>query len=362
MSYVKYNEDDIKINDNRVFMTRHIEEKRKEVPLLFACPYCDQVFESKSDLFRHVKHDHNIFTPIILINGTIPQNEDEIYVSEVNSVVVKSYEVGLQVIIDNEIQSSDGNEVFELTSIVKEHLDKGFCVLYVSQKRIVIRTLSVDAIENPRVFETIKSWQQLTIENKTIANDYPSDINEAEKIYLDAFFNYFVACRSEGSAKTERYYDAYALLSIFSNLNSMALCVLKVIAFRLNWFAKLKLLSVEDDDFKIITKFMHCKFNDSIKKQNLTGQLYIEDELQSVIECIVKYYCQDYEYVDNYLNRFSNAEDITDINFKDKIFLLKGRRSKDKGISRDATYYYRQIKDEFLNRDRLVYEGVNSCE
>lgn len=362
MSYVKYNEDNIKINDDRLYMGSKKEIKKKSAPLIFVCPYCNKVYESKNILFTHVKNDHNIYTPIVLINGTIPQNDDEVYVSEIKSVIVKSYDMELQVKIDDQIQHCDGNEVFELTERVNAHIKKGFCVLKIAHKNIVIKLLSMNSITNPLVFKIIENWQKLTIDNKKVEKEYPSSFNDAEKIYLDAFFNYYIACRSEGPSKRDRYFDAYAVLSTFTDLNNMALCVLKVIAFRVNWFKTLENLSIEEDDFKTVSNFINCNFNKSIINNNLTGQLYIEDELQEILECITKYYYKDFDWVDGYLRKFSNIYDIKDVNLKDKILLLKARRAKDLGRLREMNYYYNEITDEFLKEDRLLYKGVNLHE
>ena len=68
MGYVKYNEDDIKIYNDRMFMKQGSAlRKAKPAKRYFECKYCRALFDDKAALVEHIKKAHNIVRPLILI-------------------------------------------------------------------------------------------------------------------------------------------------------------------------------------------------------------------------------------------------------------------------------------------------------
>lgn len=82
MSYVKYAEDDIKINDTRDYVRLYHADQNNKIPdkKVLVCPYCYSVYDSKIDLINHIKEKHHNRSCVLLINGRISDG-NEMYVN-----------------------------------------------------------------------------------------------------------------------------------------------------------------------------------------------------------------------------------------------------------------------------------------
>ncbi|MGO5282827.1 hypothetical protein ACTQZR_06255 [Catenibacterium mitsuokai] len=61
MSYVKYAEDDIEINDTRDYVRLYHTNQKDKISdkKVLVCPYCYSVYDSKNDLINHIKEKHH---------------------------------------------------------------------------------------------------------------------------------------------------------------------------------------------------------------------------------------------------------------------------------------------------------------
>lgn len=362
MGYVKYREDDLKITESRLFMKGLLPlNSNKSAPAIpvYACYYCEKVFPSQDKLNEHIKNDHSIIDPVVTINCKIAHSEN--YVTSVHSVVIYNYNIPARITVNGtELPSSPENShALDITDIIKTAIEEnGSCLLQVGNESICVKLLSVETIRSDLVQGVIDRWEQAARDGGTIKNIYPTDINDAERRYLDGFFNYYVAATMNGGDSRKRYDDAFSLLNSFVTISNLGRVVLAVIAFRRNWLDTLLQLSAGHSDcFAQACRVLRTvdyeeSFDANSNEDSGNGkELFVEDSLKDCLDAYAALYMGDRAAVDRYLNSINQPEEITDINGRDRIYLLLARRAqKDKDFRR-AEYYLDQIQSPFMKKE-----------
>ena len=326
MGWSKYKEDNRIINEERDFFKPDETKTVKHYKQAFPCPYCNKVFEEKNLLYSHIKKEHNIVHPLLMIDGKIRTNDNDLFISSLSNAIIYLYGYDKDIYVDD-IKV----ELKEEIDITKEILDclknSNVCSIKFADKCINVHKYTIQEIHNDEVLKIIENWNEEVSKGKRIKRIITNKLNQAEMRYIDGFYNYFLACEAEGTDKINRYDDAYYLLSSFSKLTSIGNCVLKVISFRRNWVDRLDQICKESDsidDFTMINDFFKNDIKEYPKNDELSGKLYIEDELQNNIDAILKFVNKDYVGA----RRYTIENDpvlIQDTNLKDRVLLLKAR-------------------------------------
>jgi len=370
MGTVKYLEDNNEAISNRLerpfvstdFKAENAIVRTKIEHIKYKCNYCQMIFDYEKELFIHVRKCHNDKKPIIVINDIIPGDTEEFFVDRINEVLVYVNNGTCKISIDdNDFIRTNGKH--DITNQIYRVLhSKNAVSLKVNDVTLRIIKKSMDAIRNPNIDIIISEWDSLTEAGKSINLCLMDSYNFAERQYLEAFFDYYTACLSNPNDKKHRYYDTFTKLKSFISLDSRALLVMKVIAFKLNWIDTLIKLSIENDDFKMITSFYGMKSYEPNYNHN-NKKLYIEDELESFITLIKAYYEKNYSAIDRYLKTLDILE-MKDYNYRDKFLFLKVKRLIDIGNIIEASELYlsisnQQLKDVCeLELKRKIIKGV----
>lgn len=359
MGYAKYNEDDEKICSDRDYMKKGSPFRyAKETTVYSVCPYCKKVFPKITDMYKHIKEKHNIVRPLLEINGKIVSND--YYISEVENVIISLYGYKPILLIEDSNIKYDNVEKIDVTDNIKSVLSmKDTCKIDIDNDSIVIHLYDIKNISNPRIFTILNEW-----ENKIESGQYIvpisnlNDYNIIEQRFIKAFFNYYVAASGNNEYKNKRYDDAYAALSMYSNMNGIGKCAMKIIAFRLNWINNLKALCDGDmDDFNIICDFYDMKetvFN-NFDQRRVVHKLYVEDEIQKSIDMIIAYQSNDMKKVKIYLNKYKDVENITDSNMRDRVLLIMARYENKNNNKRYARFYYERINTLYFKKEAENY-------
>lgn len=355
MGYVKYNEDNIKINDNRDLNYDKLKLHRQEQKTIFHCPYCDEPFFAKDAMFEHIRKSHYLTTPIVLVNGSIP-NGHEMFITKVESVLVYNYGFNFRVTVNGNVITNTDDEI-DITSEVKMELDNSnTVVIKIDKTEFVLNTYSIDKLRYELINPIIDRWENEAFNGNTNLNKVDNNLfNPSEINYLDAFFNYYIACASQDDViKKERYDDAFNLLNEFRKLDGKANCVLKVISLRRNWINKLEMLNDYDDDFSVVYDFFVDEEIDSHRTTNQeNGQLLIEQELVDFINAVKALNMNKLDEVKKYIDEFNTGK-MENKNHRNKILLLKAK-------------YYQNIGDmkrfenllNILNRETYFTFKIN---
>lgn len=350
MGYTKYRED---IKERYYEDTKALYEARQKPytpPPGYVCPYCNCVKYLKEDLFSHIKENHNIKHPVVIINDKVI-NTEETYIHKIEKVQIFIYGFSDEIVIDGIKINIDSDESVDITSQAKEPFDNnGKVTISVGPIVVNVMRFSIKAVRNDIVNPIIKNWENSVEEGRMISFKLPSKLNSVEEEYLKGFFNYFLACLSSGTEKTERYYEADSILSSFYSINTRAVCVLKVIAFKFNWVEKLeKLCKITNDEFNSIVKFYNNEDVDEIKAIIIEedDSLFIEDDLRTYMDAVEDYLFGDFEKAEDYFKSFSII-DIKDKNFKDRISLLAAKTyAKQNRIKESNRMYSNILCEEF---------------
>ena len=351
MGWAKYSEDNIKINDERDFI--RIESRPLRKPkIYYNCYYCNRSFESVDGRNNHIKADHNVVGPLLFINGKIATSENYIQNIRSSKIVLCGF-TDVDISIDGQQVDCNDSEI-DLIHFFEANND--FYDIKINQREFKVYKYSSINITNPEIEGLIKEWEVKVNLNKTIdllfRDEYDIQLNQAEELYLNGFKEYLIACSKyiETENRNNRYKEAYAILSSFNSLTPRARFVMKVIAFRWNWFNKLENLSrISSGIFDVVIDFFHKKESE----QNINtfeskeeDYIFIESDLDELIEAIIAFQFEKWEIVDKYLAgwTYEQMSLIRDTNKKDKILFLKARRLEQLGEFRSAEQYYRDIK------------------
>lgn len=350
MGYAKYFEDNERIITER----QHYEEFTKSPEpktIEYKCYYCNHLFETIESRNNHIRVDHNVIGPLLLINGRIATSENYVENIETIKIALCGFD-NVDVFIGNkkvevELQKAE----IDLTTEFFNNVDQ--YTLKIGNKTYLIKKYSKKDIVNPKIEEIIGKWEEQTEKKETLfppIEMYPNSLNEAEKRYLDGFYNYYIACESKINPedRNNRYNTAYALLSSFNNLPPKANFLLKVIAFKLNWIQTLENLTGATQGqgiFDFILDFYYGRDSNVDKTENkIEKKIYVEDEISEYLEIVYGYQTKNNQKADDFLKQWNDEEInlIEDYNKKDRILFLKGTMCNKR--------YFDDIKTPFLRR------------
>lgn len=242
MGYAKYFEDNERIATERKY-EREIVIASAPNKIYYDCYYCNKSFESFEDRNNHIKSSHNVVGPLLFVNGRIAS--DEYYVDTIVSAKIALCGFNdFAISVDNQKIVNDNTDI-NLISHLNKNNDTH--VIKIEQKYFNIYKYNSINISSNEVDEIINGWESQTANLQPLnpsQGSFPSILNEAEKRYLNGFFEYYTACKTtDPTNKKHRYETAFAILSSFNKLTPKARVLLKVIAFRFNWIETLEHLS-----------------------------------------------------------------------------------------------------------------------
>lgn len=325
MGYTKYNEDDKHIIMDRIYMHQpKIFEKVKPKVIFFDCPYCNSVFKDKEKMYSHIKEKHNILYPVFTINEKVPRWETTCYENGVQNATIHLFDFAMKISLNGECLTS--SEDLDLTDRINEILNRGeVCKLQVGEHNVIIRGYSVDYVRKDRILPVINEWNRQVEEQKAIERCDSQGLTSVEKEYLDGFYNYFIACDATCKNKSERYDDAWRILSNFSKIDALSSCALKAIAFRRNWVEQLFALCQVEDDFMIVKLLYQCNGSEQLKGFKEGNQkLFIEDTLQQDLNLAKALFTKDWEFVEKHFKQIHSVDDfddVLDVNHKNRQLL-----------------------------------------
>lgn len=352
MGYTKLREDVMEVFLDNTQSLVGISQKSKHTISKYVCPYCHCVHHKKENLFSHIKEQHNIMHPVVIVNDKVIDSTD-FYINKIETAQVYTYGFSDPVVVNEVLISVDNETGIDITQKATELFEKnGRFSITVGDRTINVMKFSVSAIRNDLVNPTIREWEHSIEEKKMISFKTPSELNTVETEYLKGFYNYFIACLASGAEKATRYYDAYNILSSFNPNNALAVCVLKVISFKFNWTKRLgELCKKTSDEFNQIMKFYNNSEIDEPKSTNYNDSLFIEDELREYIDAVEKYLLGELEEVNKYIKKYT-ITDIEDKNFKDRILLLSAKLCIKENRLKEAYCFESEILcEDFKNMD-----------
>lgn len=282
--------------------------------------------------------------PLIIVNDKVV-NEQYCNVTKINSVII--CEAQNEIYINGE-KFNSVNKIEDITDKVNKILSNRWNVkLCVGDKHVKICKKMQGSINKSYIHEVVKLWNQQAQQRKKIEKNYTYS-NQAEKKCLDGLYDYYIACITPTKIdKCRRYEDAFENLSDIINV-SEARIVKKIIAFKYNWLTRMSKLCYEENDvFSSINAFLLNKEWDNLqtKETESNYKLFIEDELENIMEAIYYYQIGKYDKVEQFLRKypFSNIKELKDLNYKDKILLLSARLARKQDREHDALKFYNEI-------------------
>ncbi len=325
MGWAKYKEDDDEI------ILERLEEKfpipQKVNKILYYCPYCHNGFDSKDDMFNHIKNKHGHYGAIVILNNKIALKDN--YISLVDSISIRRYDLDLNILINNQELNLDKNEVeINITDLITDYLSKSDNVkITIGDKIWKINKIAKSNINNDEINKIAYRWSLETSRDIHISKDYGKDFNAVEKRCLDGLFNYFIACVSNEHDKVKRYSEAQAILYDFVDLIPIARFIVKIIDIKINWISSLGNLCKNKDYLYYVYLFLSNKKIDKIELDNDGIQIYVEDSIEEIISIIINFVEKKYDVVNDYLDKYTNDKlmIMEDVNLRDKIYLLKAR-------------------------------------
>lgn len=352
MGYAKYMEDDNEAIEERLY-EKDLKDYSivKVEPPMFVCSYCDVSFYSKKGLYEHIKEAHNKVGAIVIVNDKVALND--MYVKNISSLMVIRYDTDLDIYVNDQIVSIDESEINEINLIPfleRNYVNKKEVNIKIGNKKWSIREIAKENIDIAIIEKIISEWGITTSAGRFIKKEKFEYLNSLEKRCLDGFYNYFIACLSNDSDKKKRYEEAFGILYEFLHIIPSARFALKIISFKFNWIRFLKQFSIDKDIFYNISKFM---LNDT-RYENLTkignGELFVEDNIEDIINITLDFINKKYENVEKYLSQFTDEVLLKskDYNFNDKIYLLKARMAIINGNKRLARRCYDEIQSPIL--------------
>ena len=347
MGYAKYHEDDSDAISDRLYSLRSPSIPKEQEPV-FDCSYCSKTFRTQEDCYAHIKTDHNIVKPLIFVNSRIAEGLN--YVTSVESLTVVLYGDS-NIVLDGQTVERAGKEEVDITNLVAGK--KNNFTITIGEHSTEIRFYSRESITNPAVIAFVDEWADAAEKDKPLIRKPYGALNSGEQKFLDGFYNYFIACSATGEDKVARYEDAYSILSAFMPSTAIVACVLKVIAFRLNWIEKLIKLSRANDDFRCACDFYLESISGDGK--NITGSsegiksLFVENDVEECLSAIGAWQLGRFAEVENYLAKFVGLPlAIEDSNLRDRIFLMMARNENRKKNTLAAISYYEEVKSPYF--------------
>ena len=341
MSYVKYREDDIKINNHRMHLRRGgLFEKGKPEIHFYECKYCYQLFNSKADLIQHIRNAHNIVRPIIIINDKVVG--DRTVLQYIEQAKILMYGFDGEIVIGDTTLQYDGSEEIDIARILQEKLSKDKCCTIVANNipvSIELHPLSID--DNSEMKAVLADWQDAVSHGRMPNASHLKDFDGGDRLFMDGIYNYYLACTAKHH-KTDRYDAADAALRQFHDLPGLGKCVRKAIAFRRNWIDTLR--SLNDGDPDVFTTFLEFFDGQSssfeYESESSGNQLFVEDHTKMILDLVALFQKGRYSEVKQKLSELGNIEDIHDMNLLDQIYLIRARTADAEGNRRQAMRDY----------------------
>lgn len=371
MGFAKYEEDNIKINeDTRYFLDFDWKKNDNKKKIEYPCFDCKQKFESPNDRNDHLKTEHNTIGPVLFVNGIIIKvNENNIpklesikiflFESNVNNTTILVNDTVIDILANDKDIINSG--IIDITNETKK-LNKNLISIVINETKYDITVLDNIKIDSDIVKSKITDWESLLQDNKRITKDYPAGLNPAEEKYLDGFFNYFIACQATDHKDKEcRYNEAFGILSKFDSLSHKVRLILKVISFRLNWIESLVKIcknsySIFDKILTFYDKEMSLQNSKNQTNESKEENIWIEQDTQDCMQAIIDFLDNKMDKVEEYLDRFfSNGEfDDSKIkeyqNLKDRVYFLKCKQHIHNNEYNKAKQYSKSINDPNLSK------------
>lgn len=352
MGWAKYWEDNIRIADERQSRPEPI---RKPTLVYFDCPYCSYSHTEKEGLYYHIKNNHNISRPILVINGSVVSKAEKLFVREIKEAVIYPYGLSADLTV-NGVKNRIGGDRYDLKPLLNVTINK----VILDDTHYTITLTESFEVNNPDVNRVIELWQKDVASGKHITKHYSKLFEPAETSYLNGIFDYLIACIAKPNEKKNLYESAYSILSGFSPSTSLANTILKIIAFRLNWLSELKLLCSNTDSSKFLIDFyLNDIKTDGYSMNNSTAsekdpKVFIEDDLLDCLNAVIAFSNNDMLSVDNYLANKDESK-IADSNLRDKVLLLLARKAICSGNTKKARRFYEEIKAPFIEQEKAVF-------
>lgn len=358
MGYAKYSEDiqEIKYENeskNQIDLTNIVIQKT-----YIKCPYCNFESTNQEDIEKHIRHNHNIVSAIVIINGKILY--EDLYINDCYEAYAISYSDRDEIFLNGKAINFSYSKKIDITKNVNTLLQKEKKIVFsYSDKKFLIYKISKEDIDDKLIKEVVHRWNcEIKVKSRfTPPSSIDLNINSAEKEILNGIYNYYVGCRLkpiEIKDKENRYKDAYNMLINYIFISPISLFIVKIIALTFNWYDRfVKLSAKNNEDFFDIYNFILG--NDRIKtivKTDNNNYVYIDDDIEEVINLISLYQnkIQNYKQIieENDETKYNN-----NINIRDIICWLKARLylNIDKNKSK---YYYDEIKipSIYIEKDR----------
>ena len=364
MGFAKYFEDNERIIAERKY-EREVVYPSAPKKIYYNCYYCNKSFESIENRNCHIKSSHNVVGPLLFINGKIAPNE--YYVDEMNSakIVLCGFN-DITISIDNQLIKSENTEIDLILYFNKV---KDSYTIKIGQKIFKIYKYNSINISKSDIDDIINNWEKLINADNQLSfaqESYPKTLNEAEKRYLNGFFEYYTACQNSISStdKNNRYESAFAILSSFNKPTPKARVLLKVIAFRWNWIETLENLSkATKGEFDTVVDFFYGRESIITRKENIRKkkqQIFVEYDIADFFDAIVAYQNGNWDVVNKFLANWTDEKiaEVVDINKKDRILLLKARQMKIFEKYPAAKMYYDDIKTPFIKKEAENYSKI----
>lgn len=355
MGYAKYMEDDNEAIEERLY-EKDINDYSivKVEPPMFVCSYCDMSFYSKKGLYEHIKDVHNKVGAIVIVNDKIALND--MYVKNISSLMVIRYDTDLEIFVNEQsvyIDESEINEIDLIPFLERNYINKKEVVIKIGNKKWTIREITKENINIAVIEKIISEWGITTSSGRFVKKENFEYLNSLEKRCLDGFYNYFIACLSNESDKKKRYEEAFGILYEFLHIVPSARFALKIISYKFNWVRLLKQFSIDKDVFYNISKFMLNDSNYEELRKFGNSELFVEDNIEDVINITSDFITGKYESVEKYLSKFTDEMLLKskDTNFNDKIYLLKARLAIINNNKRLARRCYDEIQSPIFQNE-----------
>jgi hypothetical protein len=356
MGFAKYLEDIIKKSDERK-NELEVNDWSENGKIYYVCSYCDESFETSENRNNHIKFKHNAVGPLFFVNGKIIPGE--FYIDTIISANIVMCGIdNIEISIDKKkIESNDDN----INILPYLNMGESSYIVNIGQNIFKIYKYDSKNINISFLDSIIEKWEKQIYNNDPLdplPGSYYNSLNEAEICYINGFFNYYTACKTDinSTDKKKRYEEAFAILYSFSKLTPKARILLKVIAFRLNWIEKLRNLSKETKGtFDTVVDFFYKSESSLTKKgdkQQVEQLIYVESDIEVCIKAIISYQKGEWNDVDEFLVNWTdlNISQIDDVNKKDRILLLKARRMEAENDEGSAKMYYDRILTPFFKK------------
>lgn len=357
MSYVKYREDDIKINNHRLFMHQGSQFNKAKAPQrYYECKYCHQIFNSKTELVSHIRNIHNVVRPLIVINEKVIG--DKVVLQYVRQAKILMYGFGGDIWVGGELLKYGDDDEIDITALLKAKLRSDQrCEIIVNEMPIIIEYHPLSLDDNPLIKTAIDDWQNATSRGLPLDTKCLAMFDGGDLLFIYGIYNYYLACNARHN-KASRYNEAFADLSQFQDLGGIGKCVLKAIAFRRNWIDTLRLLSEgENDIFTTACEFFSGQESlFAYEDDKDSSYLFVEDGTQMSLELISMYQKGHYEKVKAKLELIGDPADLEDPNLAEKICLLKARLAVAEGNNLLATHYYEKLISPAFREEYRKYQ------